>query len=222
MTRLVDIHNLSYTVESAYLGRTKNDAFDGFDLALGPDKRKRNKRVEMPALEEVGIFRGLKNRVLQHLARFAPGFRVRAMLHKARGVRIGKEVWIGYDVILETARPDLITIEDGASISMRATIIAHFKEFKGVRIGREAFIGPGAIILPNVIVGDGAVVKAGSVVSQSIPPKTIVEGNPAVPVARCEDPLNWEISMKQFSRGVRPIKSRVATSESEAEKFAHR
>ncbi len=176
----------------------------------------------MPALEEVGILRGMKNRVFQHLARFAPGYKLRVLLHRARGVRIGKDVWIGYDVILETARPDLVTIEDGASISMRATIIAHFKEFKGVRIGREAFIGPGAIILPNVIVGEGAVVKAGSVVSQSIPPKTIVEGNPAVPVAKCEYPLKWEISMKQFSRGVKPIQSRLTGSEGEIEKFAHR
>jgi acetyltransferase-like isoleucine patch superfamily enzyme len=176
----------------------------------------------MPALEEVGILRGMKNRVLQHFARFAPGYKLRALLHKARGVRIGKEVWIGYDVILETARPDLITIDDGASISIRATIIAHFKEFKGVRIGREAFIGPGAIILPNVFVGDGAVVKAGSVVSQSVPPMTIVEGNPAVPVAKCDHPLNWEISMKQFSKGVRPVESRFVGVEREAEKIGHR
>jgi serine acetyltransferase len=162
----------------------------------------------MRELEEVGILRGLKNRLLQHLARFVPGYGMRAFLHRVRGVRIGKGVWIGYDVVVETARPDLVTIEDGASISMRATIIAHFKEFKGVRIGREAFIGPGAIILPNVIIGEGAVVKAGSVVSQSIPPRTIVEGNPAVPVARCDYALNEQISMKEFAKGVKPIRKK--------------
>jgi acetyltransferase-like isoleucine patch superfamily enzyme len=157
-------------------------------------------------------FRGLKNRLLQHLARFGPGgSRVRVFLHRARGVRIGKGVWIGYDVILDTSRPELITIEDDCAISIRATIIAHFKEFRGVKIERGAFIGPGAIVLPNLVVGEGAVVKAGSVVSQSIPPKTIVHGNPAVAVARCEFPLDQEISLKEFSKGVRPLSSRVSS-----------
>ena len=157
------------------------------------------------------VFRGIYGRILQMLARIAPGARtLRVVLQRARGVKIGKGVWIGYDVILDTARPDLITIEDGASISIRAMIIAHFKDFRGVRIERDAFIGPGAIILPNVVVGRGAVVKAGTVVSQSVPPMTVVEGNPAVPVARCGIPLRQDISLKKFSRALKPLESRRA------------
>ena len=156
------------------------------------------------------LLRGLKNRLLQHLARFGPGSKLRVYLHRARGVRIGKGVWIGYDVILDTSRPDLITIEDDVAISMRAMVIAHFKESKGVKIERGAFIGPGAIVLPNLIVGHGAVVKAGSVVSQSIPPGTIVQGNPAIPVAKCEIPLYQDISLREFAKGVKPLVSRVS------------
>jgi len=162
-------------------------------------------------------FKGPRNRILQMLARSMPGaMTLRVMLHRARGVRIGQRVWIGYDVVLETSCPDLITIEDGASISIRATVIAHFKEFRGVRIGRDAFIGPGAMILPNVVIGEGAVIKAGSVVSQSVPPWTIVEGNPAVAVARCEVPMALDTSMKEFAKGVRPLKSRQSNSGPEA------
>jgi acetyltransferase-like isoleucine patch superfamily enzyme len=151
-------------------------------------------------------FRGTWNRLLQLLARAAPGEEsLRPMLHRARGVKIGKGVRIGYDVVLETARPDLISIGDGVSIGMRVTIIAHFKETRGVKIGREVFVGPGAIILPNVIIGDGAVIKAGTVVSQSIPPFTVVQGNPAVPVAKCEMPLRQNITLKAFSRGIKPL-----------------
>jgi len=151
-------------------------------------------------------FRGTWNRLLQLLARAAPGEgSLRPMLHRARGVEIGKGVRIGYDVVLETARPDLISIADGVSIGMRVTIIAHFKETRGVKIGREAFIGPGVIILPNVIIGDGAVIKAGTVVSQSIPPFTVVQGNPAVSVAKCEMPLRQDITFRAFSRGIRPL-----------------
>ncbi|MGA7524568.1 MAG: acyltransferase [Acidobacteriaceae bacterium] len=153
-----------------------------------------------------GLLRGMYGRILQILARTMPGAKsLRVFLHRARGVKIGKGVWIGYDVVLDTARPDLIVIEDGVAISMRALVIAHFKEQRGVRIEREAFIGPGAIVLPGVIVGRGAVVKAGSVVSQSVPPMTVVQGNPAIPVARCGIPFRQDVSMKLFSRHLQPL-----------------
>ncbi len=152
------------------------------------------------------VLRGIFNRVLQIAARMMPGAKsIRVALHRARGVRIGRDVWIGYDVVLETSRPDLIVIEDGVAISMRAVVIAHFKEQRGVRIEKEAFIGPGVVVLPGVIVGRGAVVKAGSVVSQSVPPMTVVQGNPALPVARCGIPLRQDVSMKLFSRYLKPL-----------------
>lgn len=150
--------------------------------------------------------RGPWNRFLQLLARIAPGAQtVRVFLHRMRGVEIGPGVWLGYDVILDTSAPDLISIGEGTSISMRTVIIAHFKEVRGVKIGRDVFIGPGVIVLPNVHIGDGSVIKAGSVVSMSVPPKTIVEGNPAVPVARCETPLYRDITFKEFAKGVRSL-----------------
>jgi len=154
------------------------------------------------------FLRGVRNRLCQHLARILPGAEtLRVFLHRQRGVHIGKNVWIGYDVILDTSRPYLITIKDRASLSMRVTVIAHFRETLGVTIEEDAFIGPGAIILPNVVVGHGAVVTAGSVVTKSVPPMTLVQGNPAAPVARCGVPLNSEISVKEFSRRLKPLVS---------------
>jgi acetyltransferase-like isoleucine patch superfamily enzyme len=122
-------------------------------------------------------------------------------------VRIGRDVWIGYDAILDTSYPYLITIEDGCIIGIRAIILAHFKEPQGVKIERDAFIGPGAIILPNVVIGHGAVVTAGSVVSASVPPMTVVRGNPAIPVAKCAMPLRPEVTMKEFCKGLQPLAS---------------
>jgi acetyltransferase-like isoleucine patch superfamily enzyme len=46
-------------------------------------------------------------------------------------------------------------------------------------IKRGASIGSGATILSRVIVGENAIVGAGSVVTTSVPPNTIVAGNPA-------------------------------------------
>jgi acetyltransferase-like isoleucine patch superfamily enzyme len=164
---------------------------------------------------------GLKNRVLQHLARIMPGARsLRLWLHRARGVQIGKGVWIGYDVVLDTSRPYLITLEDGSSIGMRVTVIAHFRESQGVKIEQDAFVGPGVIILPNVVVGRGAVVTAGSVVTQSVPPMTVVQGNPAVPIARCGIPLGEKVSLKEFSRRLKPLASSVPHPTRAPEKIA--
>jgi acetyltransferase-like isoleucine patch superfamily enzyme len=151
--------------------------------------------------------RGIMNRLLQILARLAPGGpTIRVRLHRWRGVNIGKDVWIGYDAIIETGFPELVTIGDGASIGIGVIIVAHFLEFEGVVIEENAFIGPGAIVLPNVTVGRGAVVTAGSVVTQSVPPMTMVQGNPAKPIASVGIPLTIDVSLKEFSKHLKPIK----------------
>ncbi|MCB1356319.1 MAG: hypothetical protein KDK53_07450 [Maritimibacter sp.] len=42
-----------------------------------------------------------------------------------------------------------------------------------------AWIGAGAIVLPGVTIGTGAVVAAGAVVTRDVAPRSIVAGNPA-------------------------------------------
>jgi UDP-3-O-[3-hydroxymyristoyl] glucosamine N-acyltransferase len=157
---------------------------------------------------------GLKNRFLQALARHAPGATTwRVWLNRWRGVHIGQNVWIGYDAIIETSRPDLVTIRDRATVQIRATIIAHFREQRGVVIEEDATVGPGAIVLPNVTIGRGSIVTAGSVVTKSVPPKTMVRGNPAVPIATVEIPLRNDVSLKQFGKGLRPIREKQSDAE---------
>jgi maltose O-acetyltransferase len=48
-----------------------------------------------------------------------------------------------------------------------------------VRIGSDVWVGAGAIILPGVSVGDGALIGAGSVVTHDVPPGATAFGNPA-------------------------------------------
>ncbi len=48
-----------------------------------------------------------------------------------------------------------------------------------IKICDNAWIGMNAIILKGVTIGEGAIVGAGSVVTKSVPPWTIVAGNPA-------------------------------------------
>ena len=154
-----------------------------------------------------GCCAGLKNRILQFLARNAPGATTtRVRLNRWRGVNIGKDVWIGYDAIIETSCPHLVTIRDRAAIGIRVTIIAHNREQRGVMIEEDVSLGPGVIVLPNVTIGRGAIVTAGSVVTKSVPPKTLMQGNPARPVATVDIPFGLNVSVKELAKTLRPIR----------------
>ena len=153
------------------------------------------------------LLRGLKNRILQFLARNSPGATTtRVRLNRWRGVNIGKDVWIGYDAIIETSCPHLVTIRDRAAIGIRVTIIAHNREQRGVIIEEDVSLGPGVIVLPNVTIGRGAIVTAGSVVTKSVPPKMLMQGNPARPVATVDIPFGLNVSVKELAKTLRPIR----------------
>jgi acetyltransferase-like isoleucine patch superfamily enzyme len=131
-------------------------------------------------------------------------------------VKIGRNVHIGFDVLIETAYPQWVWIGENVQLGIRCSILAHLHglpprkdEHEGyisVRIEDDAYIGPGAMILPNVTIGHGAVVTAGSVVTSSVPPLVMVQGNPARPIARCGVPLGWNTPLKEFYRQLRPLK----------------
>ena len=47
-----------------------------------------------------------------------------------------------------------------------------------VHIGRNCWIGAGAVILPGVTIGDNTVIGAGSIVTKDIPANVVAVGNP--------------------------------------------
>jgi acetyltransferase-like isoleucine patch superfamily enzyme len=154
---------------------------------------------------------GARKRVLQLLALYAPGAdTLRVRLHRLRGVTIGEGVFIGTDVLIETSHPEMVSIGNGVDIGTRTMIVAHQqgetqRDGISVRIEDDAFIGPGAILLPHVTIGRGAVVNAGSVVTKSVPPLTMVRGNPAEPVARCGVALGRSTPLRDFYRQLQPL-----------------
>jgi acetyltransferase-like isoleucine patch superfamily enzyme len=58
---------------------------------------------------------------------------------------------------------------------------------KPVKIGNKSWIGLNVIVLKGVEIGEGAVVAAGSVVVKSVPPWTVVAGNPAKVIREIPD-----------------------------------
>lgn len=59
-----------------------------------------------------------------------------------------------------------------------AEFFAHRRSRRAV-IGHDTWIGAGAMVKPDVSLGDGAVVAAGAVVTKDVAPYTIVAGTPA-------------------------------------------
>jgi serine acetyltransferase len=114
-------------------------------------------------------------------ARFALGWKFRRTCLRWMGVRIG-DSYIGRDCLFDEEAPELIEIGEGVVISTRVTIVTHDawrRVVSPVQIRNRAFVGTGSILLPGVVIGEGAVVAAGSVVTRPVEPGTIVGGSPA-------------------------------------------
>jgi acetyltransferase-like isoleucine patch superfamily enzyme len=163
------------------------------------------------------MIRQAKNRLLSRIAFLCPGgFGLRPWLHRCRGVKIGKNVWISEYVYIDEDRPENVTIGENVSIGLRATIIAHFywrqnepeKKIGKVIIEKNAYIGPHCVILPNVTVGEGSVIMAGTVVSRNVPPH-VMYGHPSPsPIARVTRPLVEGETYESFLRGLRNFENK--------------
>jgi acetyltransferase-like isoleucine patch superfamily enzyme len=89
------------------------------------------------------------------------------------GVRVEDNVFIGHGVtfindVYPRATNGNGTLQTDADWKVGRTIVC-----------RGASIGSGATILCNLMIGENAIVGAGSVVTRDVPPNTVVAGNPA-------------------------------------------
>ena len=92
------------------------------------------------------------------------------------GVTIEDDVFIGHGVtFINDTYPRATTA--GGNLQTEADW-----KVETTLIKKGASIGSGATILSNVVVGEDAIVGAGSVVTKSVPPHAIVAGNPARPL----------------------------------------
>jgi acetyltransferase-like isoleucine patch superfamily enzyme len=154
------------------------------------------------------------SRLLHKLAFILPGgYSLRPSFHRLRGCKLGNRVWISQLVYIDELHPEAVTIGDNSTIGFRTSIFTHFywggrrkNGYGEVFIGKDVFIGPHCLILPNVRIGDGAVIKGGTVVSKNVPPYTLYGAPPAIPLGRVTVPLTPEYSYEEFIQGLRPIR----------------
>ena len=153
------------------------------------------------------MFTTIRKKFCLWFAGFLPGNGLRICLLRLCHYRIGKSVYVGESLIvvddLSDKRSNLL-IGDRAAISPRVTFVLHSQpnasrlvpyvnSCKGkITIERDAWIGTGAVILPGVTVGEGAVVGANSVVTRDVPAYTVVGGIPARKIRTISVPWNYD------------------------------
>lgn len=163
----------------------------------------------------VKMINDLVQRMLRKIAYSAPGgYNIRPFLHRLRGVKIGDGVWISQYVYIDELHPEAISIGDHSTIGIGSMIIAHLywgprqPKYNGrVTIENDVFIGPHCIVLPDVTIGEGSVIQAGTVVSRNVPKKTLWGAPKAGPLARVTVPLTHNFSFERFTRGLKPLLS---------------
>lgn len=157
------------------------------------------------------MFRSILGRLIHKVAFVVPGGGTfRPWLHRLRGVKIGKNVWIAQLVYIDELHPEAVTIGDNCTIGLRTSIFTHFywgprrpKSNGKVIVESNVFIGPHCVILPNVQIGEGAVIRAGTVVSRNVPPHALWGCLPAQALGVATVPLTAEHSYEEFVRGMR-------------------
>jgi maltose O-acetyltransferase len=157
----------------------------------------------LPRLESYALDFGL---MLLHLTTYIPSHTIRngiwrvfglrlgqySTLHTGvrvfdpRQIKIGEGTIVGYATFIDGREP--VSIGSHTDIASEVMIYSQEHDLSTldfvaqgapVTIGDYVFIGPRAIILPGVSIGDGAVVAAGAVVTKDVEPNSIVGGVPA-------------------------------------------
>jgi len=144
----------------------------------------------------------VRKKVAKMVAKRFPVNAVRVQALRTAGYRVGERVYIGEELHVTDEldrRECSLVIGDRVAIAQRVLIVlashsnsSRLREQVGdvlgaVRICDDAWIGAGAIIMPNVTIGESSIVGAGAVVTKSVEARTFVAGNPARPLKSVDD-----------------------------------
>jgi len=138
---------------------------------------------------------------LRSVAGFIPPSSLKSFVYKLSGISIQDKVFIGPNVyFIDGFKSGLIEIKREAVISNGSIVVAMAvpgdsflaREYKVCKTGKivieeGAWIGVGAVLLPGVKVGRGAIVGSNAVVSHDVPALEVWGGVPAKFIKKVED-----------------------------------
>jgi len=111
--------------------------------------------------------------VVEHHVKIGSGVRVHSQAFIPEFTVLEDECWIGPNVVITNAKYPK---------TLRGKV-----DLKGVHIMKGAIIGANTTLLPDVRIGEYALVGAGSVVTKNVPSRCVVLGNPAKVVNLIDD-----------------------------------
>ena len=127
-------------------------------------------------------------------------------------------VTIGKDCLIATrywgSEPYLITIGNKVRITSDVRFYTHggghvarqkypnFDIFGKIKVEDRAYIGACSMIMAGVTIGEGALVAAGSIVTKSVPPRTVVAGNPARQICTVDEYIEKNLKYNLNTKGL--------------------
>jgi acetyltransferase-like isoleucine patch superfamily enzyme len=121
--------------------------------------------------------------------------KIRPIIWRWMGAKVGKDCFIGYEVWVDMTNTHLVELEDHVHIAGRCLLLCHQRDLSDYYIGDDyaklsyhkkkivlkkgCLLGMGTFVMPGVTIGEGAIVGAGSLVTKDIPAWTIATGRPA-------------------------------------------
>jgi acetyltransferase-like isoleucine patch superfamily enzyme len=129
-----------------------------------------------------------------------------------RRIKIGKDVHL-YNAILNT-NSGMIVIEDYVTLKPNSMLITGTHDFstrdlkrrdtyprngRDIMIRKGAWIGPGAIVLGKVTIGESSVIGAGSVVTKDVEAYCVAVGNPARVIRKLAPDESGDASQNSFN-----------------------